>query len=108
MQYVRGLKFEERPDYSYLRKLLNAAFARQGAEFDYVYDWIVKKQRSMQQKAMLADQSLQQPAQPKHNLSGFAGNLNGTQEALNLSALDFFQKATPALAAVGGADFHMH
>lgn len=41
--YCRALKFEERPDIGYLRKLFKDLFYRQGFEYDYVFDWMVKK-----------------------------------------------------------------
>ena len=39
MDYCRDLKFEEKPDYNYLRKLFKDLFNRMGYEYDYVYDW---------------------------------------------------------------------
>lgn len=39
MRYVRGLGFDEAPDYSYLRKLFEVLFQTRGYEWDYVYDW---------------------------------------------------------------------
>lgn len=41
MNYCRGLKFEEKPDYNYLRKLFKELFVREAFEFDYVYDWVL-------------------------------------------------------------------
>jgi hypothetical protein len=41
--YCRGLKFEEKPDYAYLRKLLKDLMYRNGYEVDYQYDWVIKK-----------------------------------------------------------------
>ena len=46
MDYCRDLKFEETPDYTYLRRVFKDLFNRNGLEFDYVYDWnILEKQR---------------------------------------------------------------
>ena len=41
LAYTRSLKFEEKPDYSYLRKLLKERFVKEGYEFDHIYDWIL-------------------------------------------------------------------
>jgi hypothetical protein len=45
MNYCRDLKFEEKPDYSYLRKIFKDLFSSLGYEYDFVYDWtpILKK-----------------------------------------------------------------
>jgi hypothetical protein len=46
MDYCREIKFEEKPDYNYLRRILKDLFNRNGYEYDYVYDWnIQEKQR---------------------------------------------------------------
>jgi hypothetical protein len=44
MNYCRSLKFEEKPDIGYLRKLFKDLFYRMGYEYDFVFDWMVKKQ----------------------------------------------------------------
>lgn len=42
MEKVRALKFEERPDYDDLRLLFKDLFYRNGFEYDYNYDWMIK------------------------------------------------------------------
>ena len=37
--YCRSLRFEEKPDYAYLRQLIQNLFHRQGFTNDYVFDW---------------------------------------------------------------------
>jgi hypothetical protein len=39
LNYCRSLRFEEKPDYSYLRQLIRNLFHRQGFSYDYVFDW---------------------------------------------------------------------
>jgi hypothetical protein len=48
MNYCRSLKFEEKPDIGYLRKLFKDLFYRMGYEYDFVFDWMVKKQNPSQ------------------------------------------------------------
>lgn len=43
LNYCRSLKFEEKPDIGYLRKLFKDLFYRMGYEYDFVFDWMVKK-----------------------------------------------------------------
>ena len=53
LSYCRSLKFEEKPDIAYLRKLFKDLFYRMGYEYDYVFDWMIKKpnpQNSIQPK----------------------------------------------------------
>ena len=44
LQYCRNLKFEERPDYNYLRKIFKDLMYKRGHDYDYQYDWVLKKQ----------------------------------------------------------------
>ena len=41
IDYCKNLKFEQKPDYMYLRKLFKELFISEGYELDYVYDWIL-------------------------------------------------------------------
>jgi hypothetical protein len=45
MHYCRDLKFDEKPDYSLMRRRFKDLFNRMGYEYDYIYDWdIIAKQ----------------------------------------------------------------
>ncbi|KAL4506522.1 hypothetical protein ABPG72_000093 [Tetrahymena utriculariae] len=41
INYCRNLKFEDKPDYTYLKKIFKERFVKEGYQFDYVYDWIL-------------------------------------------------------------------
>ncbi|KAJ0453917.1 putative protein kinase CK1-CK1 family [Helianthus annuus] len=41
--YCRSLRFEDKPDYSYLKRLFRDLFIREGYQFDYVFDWTMLK-----------------------------------------------------------------
>ena len=43
LNYCRSLRFEEKPDYSYLRQLFRNLFHIQGFTYDYVFDWNMLK-----------------------------------------------------------------
>jgi len=51
LTYCRNLRFDEKPDYAYLRNLLKDLFVRSGFELDYVYDWnIVAEEKKKSEK----------------------------------------------------------
>jgi len=39
LNYCRGLRFEERPEYGYLKALFNDLFTQKGFENDGIFDW---------------------------------------------------------------------
>ena len=39
--YIRSLDFDEKPKYSYLRKIFRDLFVREGFDYDHVYNWTV-------------------------------------------------------------------
>jgi len=41
LNYCRSLRFEDRPDYAYLRRLLKDLFFREDYQFDFVFDWTI-------------------------------------------------------------------
>merc|ERR1711871_537000 len=41
INYCRGLRFEDKPDYGYLRKLFRDLLFASGFEYDYAFDWNV-------------------------------------------------------------------
>ena len=43
LNYTRALRFDDKPDYSYLRKIFRDLFVREGFQYDYVFDWTVYK-----------------------------------------------------------------
>ena len=39
MFYCRALKFEERPDYAFLKKLFHNRLEKEHLEYDFLFDW---------------------------------------------------------------------
>ena len=39
LNYCKNLRFEDRPDYAYLRRLLKDLFFRENYQYDFVFDW---------------------------------------------------------------------
>ena len=46
LNYCRSLRFADRPDYAYLRRLLKDVFLREGYQNDFVFDWTVLNYQS--------------------------------------------------------------
>ncbi|KAG0370705.1 serine/threonine protein kinase [Gamsiella multidivaricata] len=71
LNYVRSLRFDDKPDYSYLRKLFRDLFVREGFQYDYVFDWTIykyeKESTRSQQMAMQQPQVQQQPLPPQQD-----------------------------------------
>jgi len=43
LNFCRSLRFDDKPDYSYLRQLFRNLFHRHGYTYDYVFDWNMLK-----------------------------------------------------------------
>ena len=41
LHYCRSLRFEDKPDYPYLRQVFMDLMTKEGYEFDYVFDWTI-------------------------------------------------------------------
>ncbi|XP_032222109.1 casein kinase I isoform X3 [Nematostella vectensis] len=46
LNYCKGLRFEEAPDYMYLRQLFRILFRTLNHQYDYIFDWTTLKQKS--------------------------------------------------------------
>ncbi|XP_024178710.2 casein kinase 1-like protein 2 isoform X1 [Rosa chinensis] len=46
--YCRSLRFDDKPDYAYLKRLFRDLFIREGFQFDYVFDWMILKYQQSQ------------------------------------------------------------
>ncbi|GMT19470.1 hypothetical protein PFISCL1PPCAC_10767 [Pristionchus fissidentatus] len=48
LNYCRGLRFDEAPDYMYLRQLFRILFRTLNHQYDYTFDWTMLKQKASQ------------------------------------------------------------
>jgi casein kinase 1 delta/casein kinase I family protein HRR25 len=51
INYTRCLAFDDKPDYSYLRRLFRNLFQAEGFKYDHVFDWTEKLFEEMRDKA---------------------------------------------------------
>jgi len=60
-EYCRSLRFEDRPDYAYLKRLFKELFYRKGFQYDNMFDWTVlnlqqERSRAPPERPLLAAQ----------------------------------------------------
>ena len=68
LNYVRKLKFDDKPDYQFLKSMLQNLFYKNGYEYDYMYDWVLKK------KGLPIDDGLsQKDTKDKENINAGVG-----------------------------------
>ena len=41
MQYCRDMRYEETPDYNYLKRLFKEKLIKEGYQYDHIFDWIL-------------------------------------------------------------------
>ncbi|KAI5968102.1 hhp1 [Candida margitis] len=51
MNYIKTLRFDDKPDYAYLRKLFRDLFKKENYRYDYVFDWTLYKFQLEKQRA---------------------------------------------------------
>jgi len=50
LNYCRSLRFEDRPDYAYLRRFLKDLFFRENYQYDFIFDWTILNYSNDQDK----------------------------------------------------------
>mmetsp|Transcript_25379 Transcript_25379/g.47695 ORF Transcript_25379/g.47695 Transcript_25379/m.47695 type:complete len:414 (-) Transcript_25379:6-1247(-) len=68
-EYCRSLRFEDRPDYAYLKRLFKELFYRKGFQYDNMFDWTVlnlqqERSRLPPERPLMVD-SRQASAEPR-------------------------------------------
>ncbi|GAA5986435.1 hypothetical protein JCM10908_003754 [Rhodotorula pacifica] len=111
LNYCRSLRFDDKPDYSYLRKLFRDLFVREGFQYDYVFDWSVQQRVDDVQKEMRQQQqldaaqksaALQQQQQPQQQGGVAQATLPAQQQQQQYPGLSS-QGAVPSSGAAGVA-----
>lgn len=46
INYCKSLRFEDRPDYSYLKRLFKDLFFRENFQYDFMFDWCLLRQQT--------------------------------------------------------------
>ncbi|GJM94121.1 hypothetical protein PR202_ga10738 [Eleusine coracana subsp. coracana] len=50
--YCRSLRFDDMPDYQFLKRLFRDLFIREGFQFDYIFDWTILKYQQSQMSSI--------------------------------------------------------
>lgn len=45
LNYCKALRFEDRPDYSHLRKMFKELLVKEGYEYDFAFDWVIMNEK---------------------------------------------------------------
>uniref|UniRef100_A0A0N4ZDN4 non-specific serine/threonine protein kinase n=1 Tax=Parastrongyloides trichosuri TaxID=131310 RepID=A0A0N4ZDN4_PARTI len=72
LNYCRGLRFDEAPDYMYLRQLFRILFRTLSHQYDYSFDWTLLKQKAASKLPQVPDSNELNPSQ-----SGNDGAITG-------------------------------
>ena len=70
LNYCRGLRFDEAPDYMYLRQLFRILFRTLNYNYDYVFDWTMLKQRTAAGAAATSGTPTSRPGFPGPAMPG--------------------------------------
>jgi serine/threonine protein kinase len=67
-EYCRSLRFEDRPDYAYLKRLFKELFYRKGFQYDNMFDWTVlnlqqERSRAPPERPLLSNEQSGTPNQ---------------------------------------------
>ncbi|KAI8342360.1 kinase-like domain-containing protein [Chlamydoabsidia padenii] len=60
LNYSRSLRFDDKPDYGYLRKLFRDLYIREGYKYDYVFDWTISKRNETDEGRKQAELNMKQ------------------------------------------------
>ncbi|XP_024937898.1 casein kinase I isoform X6 [Cephus cinctus] len=100
LRHCRQLRFEERPDYPYLRQLFRTLFHSQGFTYDYVFDWNMLKFGNGRQPALPSAQQPPTHSQPTN--AAIPSGANNDQE--HRSSLGYRRSGTKSEHAVASRE----
>lgn len=109
LTYCRELRFDEDPDYVYLRSLLRVLFHRQGFSYDYIFDWNILKYGNSWSNNRQASTQRAQPSN-NHHMSGnccsmttqVIGNNSNTTLSPNMTPMNSNSMQIKATTSTGG------
>lgn len=88
-EYCRSLRFEDRPDYAYLKRLFKELFYRKGFQYDNMFDWTVL---NLQQERSRVPP--ERPLVPSQQAGGTGGEPQRTSETQDRARDSYNQEGT--------------
>jgi serine/threonine protein kinase len=99
LNYCRSRRFEDKPDYSYLRRLFRDLFYRMGYKPDFVYDWTILNYQSQSSSPQPPPRASQEVAAADAAAAATAAAVAATTGATAASGANIAQLR----AALGGS-----
>jgi casein kinase 1 len=65
LNYVKSLRFEDRPDYGYLRRILKELLVAENYEYDYMFDWNLHPNRRVKEESGSEERKTREPVTPR-------------------------------------------
>lgn len=103
--YCRSLRFEDTPDYQYLKRLFRDLFIREGFQFDYVFDWTILKYQQSQMTSA-PPRAMAQAAGQSSGMAPMAANRQSATEEGRRSGwsdMDAMRRQVPPPAINAGS-----
>lgn len=101
-EYCRSLRFEDRPDYLYLKRLFKELFYRKGFQYDNMFDWTVLNLQQERAKLPPERLLLGTGAGGNNTSKGEEGGIGGVGGGDGLSGEIGGEEDVAVAAAVGG------
>ena len=80
LNYCKSLKFEDQPDYLYLRRLFKDLFIRLGFEYDFSFDWLIAKTKDRRSVPIKEEEKKNSGRQDIQRNKSLRPDLNGHQK----------------------------
>ncbi|CAI9108510.1 OLC1v1008110C1 [Oldenlandia corymbosa var. corymbosa] len=89
--FCRSLRFQDQPDYAYLRRMFRDLFVRQGFQLDYVFDWTMSSGEDGRRPAGFSSSSSAEDPSRRRS-SGQV--LNSSSKDVMLSSTNFLRRSS--------------
>ncbi|PVU94138.1 hypothetical protein BB559_003078 [Furculomyces boomerangus] len=107
LNYTRSLRFDDKPDYSYLKRLFRDLFVRTGLKYDYVFDWTIFK-REKQINAPPVPRPMPEEDEDKNGNKGYNPHMLPVMPQQNMAQQPTYQKITQQIPQNQAHEYPSH